>query len=333
MGFFKNLLDAFTGGFGSAVSSAVGGAVGQVMPLSKSEKQQNAFNAEEAQKTRDWQEKMSNTSYQRGVADMTQAGLNPQMMYGGVSSGASTPSGATASSGGFSNRALQGAQVALAMQRSYAELRKLKAEAKLTEISAEYAPEKFNAEIDGLIASAHSDEAKAHLTELQSTYQSVQNDYERDILTTSLRLSRGQIELNKAQTRNVEMSSGLIQLKYITESKTWEQIDAQTKELLSRAGLNEANFEVAKAQVNKIWSDISVNETVMSKNKEDTALTIARQIGQSIDNAERVNPNEMSDKGKKTYQWFNKSLEVLGQITGMIPSMKFNKTIKNYNMY
>ena len=63
MGFFRNLLDAFTGGVGSAVSSAVGGAVGQVLPLPKSEKQQNAFNAEEAQKTRDWQEQMSNTSY------------------------------------------------------------------------------------------------------------------------------------------------------------------------------------------------------------------------------------------------------------------------------
>lgn len=333
MGFFRNLLDAFTGGVGSAVSSAIGGAVGQVMPLSKAEKQQNAFNAEQAQINRDWQAEMSNTSHQRAVADMEKAGLNAQMMYGGVSSGASTPSGATASSGGFSHNALQGAQVALQMQRSYAELRKIKADAKLAEIEADYAPEKFSAEIDGLIASAKSDEAKAHLTELQSVYQSVQNDYERDLLNTSLRLSRGQIKLNEAQTRNVEMSSGLIQLKYITESKTWEQIDAQTKELLTRAGLNEANYEVAKAQVNKIWSDIEVNETVKSKNKEETSLTIARRMGQAIDNAERVDPNDMSEKGKKSYQWFNKSLEVLGQITGMVPSMKFNKTIKNYNMY
>lgn len=333
MGFFGKILDAFTGGVGSAVSTAIGGAVGQALPLSKAEKQQNAFNAEQAKINRDWQAEMSNTAYQRGVADMSEAGLNPQMMYGGVSSGASTPSGATASSGGFSNRALQGAQVALEMQRSYAELRKLKAEAKLTEITAEYAPEKFNAEIDGLIAGAKSDEAKAHLTELQSTYQSVQNDFERDILTTSLRLSRGQIKLNDAQSRNVAMSSGLIQLKYITESKTWEQIDAQTKELLTRAGLNKENYEVAKAQVQKIWSDISVNDTIKTKNKEESALTIARKIGQNIDNAERVDPNDMSDKGKKTYQWFNKTLEVLGQVTGMVPSMKFNKTIKNYNMY
>lgn len=322
MGFFGKIFDAFTGGVGSAVSSAIGGAVGQVLPLSKAEKQQNAFNAEQAKINRDWQAEMSNTSYQRGVADMEKAGLNPQMMYGGVSSGSSTPSGATASSGGLSNSALQGAQVALQMQRSYAELRKIKADAKLAEIEADYAPEKFSAEIDGLIASAKSDEAKAHLTELQSTYQSVQNDYERDLLNTSLRLSKGQIKLNDAQTRNVKMSSGLIQMKYMTEAKTWSQIDAQTRELLTRAGVNEANYEVAKAQVSKIWSDIDVNETVKSKNKEESALTIARRIGQSIDNAERVDPNEMNGHTKKAYQWFNKSLEVLGTITSVIPHLK-----------
>lgn len=53
----------------------------------------NAASALEAQKNRDWQEMMSNTSYQRSMADLEAAGINPMLAY---TSGASTPGGATA---------------------------------------------------------------------------------------------------------------------------------------------------------------------------------------------------------------------------------------------
>jgi len=54
------------------------------------------FQSKEAQKNRDYQERLSNTAYQRSMEDMTKAGLNPAMMYSKIG-GASTPSGSTAS--------------------------------------------------------------------------------------------------------------------------------------------------------------------------------------------------------------------------------------------
>jgi len=121
------------GAFG-AVAGQVTTAIGPSAKLQTrvQARKSRDFNRLEAQKARKWWESMDSTRYQRTVADMRRAGLNPLMAFGGGMSPSSAPSGSPASSSASSGSSGSGQIDALAQLNAIEQNKNIK---KYSEVS------------------------------------------------------------------------------------------------------------------------------------------------------------------------------------------------------
>lgn len=219
--------------FGSILSAAAsigGGLLGK-----EGAEDQNHANAKQAQLNRDFQERMSNTSYQRGMKDMKKAGLNPMLAF--MKGGASTPSGAQAE--------MVNEQAPLAKGVSESAVNAATVQ-NLQATSAKSEAEATKAIADTDLAAAQAAETRARTPNYEKTGRLTEAQI--DEVTAKIGNLVSSTSLNQAQGAKVrEEILNLSNIRDLTK--------AQISEALSRAKLTTAQIREVEPRIEKILAD------------------------------------------------------------------------------
>ena len=262
----------------------------------KVRREQNIFNQYEAQRAREWNQQMDSTKYQRTVADMRAAGVNPALaMQGGVTTQAS--SNATAQAANVPAPQLDLSQVAqLALQE-----KQLRIQEKLVD------------------AQARKANAEAGLSEIDQQYRASYNE----ILQSGMKLSNGltaqnieqvranigkidqEVELLKKQAKTEEEKAALtLAQRYVQESlknKTDQEIRNMVALLPFQQALMSAQTDAAKASAAASFAEAAYKHGLLDSGYIDGMV---RQFNANASAAEQESLAREIENNLKTGNWF-----------------------------
>ena len=309
----NNMWGAVIGAAVSAVA-AIASAASNRKFQKKTMREQNEFNSNEAQITREWNQQMDNTKYQRQVADMQAAGVNPALaMNGGVTTQAT--SNATASSGSGIPGGLDLSSVmemALQMSQFKLQSKQLKLQEKLidSQVNKNNADaNKTNKETSWIdqLNSANIDQIRANINKVWSDISV--NDSTIDLNGHKIDMYDAQTGLFNSQMNTEEKKAQLLESQKVINDLTKQKmqilmpyVERYQKSVIA---LNEANTEKAYQDAYAAYASASNSLAQASLNEEIVSSDYYKKMGGKID-AETgmiVENTKLTTQKIKTEEW------------------------------
>lgn len=250
-GIVKTGIDIYSGNYAGALGDAAGviSGVATSNDAAQGVRTTNALQIAQAQKQMDFQERMSNTSYQRGVKDMEAAGLNPMLAYS--QGGASTPSGSIAQ---VSNPTAAAINTGFTAKQQQATIANIDADTFNKQVTAQ------NIQADTALKTSSAGEV-----------QSKERLNDALIAQTSAQLDRWKHEndLNDAQAQLVMQDAWNSVL-------TGAKISAETRKLVSESDLVDLEKILMPVRTSLMKSEIQLNRAKVPLTEAEAGTESAR---------------------------------------------------------
>lgn len=246
---FQNTINAIKNSF-------IGRSIGSIWNkytgagLTGAEKAQQQYTTSERESAQAFEERMSNTAFQRQVADMQKAGVNPALLYGSGANGASTPSSSGASSSGFSPTSMSDLIQLLTVRK---EMKKLDAESAQIRKVGDAAM--LNAKANEKNADANMKNAGTNAFNSDTQRFSAETDrmrvgIERDVADNTIRLGKEDVKRIAEQTAFISLQREMLPRQIAVAEK-----NATSQQKQALAALKNADANVQNAATNDRLAD------------------------------------------------------------------------------